>query len=123
MSDTCCGCEKSRVAAYVVGVGGTFLIMAALAWLVIDKTRPPGLDQEHVALRRKNLTEMRALDKDGLASYGSIDPAHGIVRLPIEQAMDLTLTLWQNPAAGRSNLLSRIDKATAKLPDKPNPYE
>jgi len=50
----------------------------------------------------------------------------GIVRLPIQRAVELTLQEWQNPAAARSNLISRVDKATAvppKAPEKPNPFE
>ena len=47
----------------------------------------------------------------------------GIVRLPVQRAVELTLQEWQNPGAARSNLISRVEKATALPPAKPNPYE
>jgi len=48
------------------------------------------------------------------------------VRLPIAEAKKLALRDWQNPAAARSNLIARVEKATAappKAPEKPNPFE
>jgi hypothetical protein len=48
------------------------------------------------------------------------------VRLPINEAMKLALREWQNPAAARSNLIARVEKATAvppAAPAKPSPFE
>jgi hypothetical protein len=104
-------------------VAGTFLIVGWLAWLVAERTRPAGVDQVRAELRRKNLTELRAENQAALTSYAWIDPAKGIVRLPVKRAVELSLELWQDPAAGRSNLLGRIDKAIAKPPEKPSEYE
>jgi len=61
-----------------------------------------------------------------LNSYGWLDQSKGIVRLPISEAMKLALRDWQNPAAGRSNLIARVEKATAlppKTPEKPSQFE
>ncbi len=123
MSSFCCHSNKATIAAYFVGIAGTLLIVGALAWLIIQKTRPAGVDQVRVELRTKNLAEMRALDKAALETYGWVDQTKGLVRLPVDRAMEMTIALWQNPAAARSNLLDRIEKATAKPPEKPNQYE
>lgn len=123
MSSSCCCGNKARIAAYFVGIAGTLLIVGALAWLIIQKTRPVGVDQARVELRTKNLAEMRALDKAALETYGWVDQTKGLVRLPVDRAMEMTIALWQNPSAARSNLLGRIEKATAKPPEKPNQYE
>ena len=59
-------------------------------------------------------------------SYGWVDQAKGVVRLPIAEARKLALREWQNPAAARSNLIARVEKATAAPPPppaKPNPFE
>ena len=48
------------------------------------------------------------------------------MRLPIAEAMKLALREWQNPAAARSNLIARVEKATAApptAPAKPSPFE
>ena len=40
--------------------------------------------------------------------------------------MELTLQEWKDPVAGRSNLIARVEKATApapKPPEKPSIYE
>lgn len=115
--------DRARLGAWVVGIAGTMLIVGWLAWLVAQRTRPPGVDQVRAELRRKNLAELRADNQAALTSYGWIDQAKGIVRLPADRAVELSLQLWQDPAAGRSNLLARLDKATAKAPEKPNQYE
>jgi hypothetical protein len=115
--------DGARLAAWCLGIAGTFLIVGWLAWLVAERTRPAGIDQARAELRRKNLMELRADNQAALTSYGWIDPAKGIVRLPVQRAMELSLQLWQDPAAGRSNLLGRLDKTTAKPPEKPSEYE
>ena len=38
------------------------------------------------------------------------------MRIPIDRAVELSLKLWQDPAAARSNLIARVEKATAVPP-------
>ena len=128
-SKSCCAtddCGKSRVVICVLVILGTFLIAAGLVWAMIHYTRPAPLTGDRAALRRKNLAELRALNAEALANYAWVDQAKGIVRLPIEQAMKLTVAEWQNPAAGRANLIAREEKAAAappKAPEKPGAFE
>ena len=89
-------------------------------------TQPPPLGEDRVALRKKALAELRAAEASELDSYGWVDQAKGVVRLPIAEAMKLALREWQNPAAARSNLIARVEKATAvppPAPAKPSPFE
>ncbi len=112
--------------AYLIGILGALLIVAALVWAMQRYTEPPPLGQDRVALRKKALAELRAAEASELGSYGWVDEAKGVVRLPIEQAMRLTLRDWQNPSAARSNLIARVEKATAvpaPPPAKPNPFD
>ena len=115
--------DRARFTAWCIGTAGTFLIVGWLAWLVAERTRPAGVDQVRAELRRKNLSELRSDSQAALTSYGWIDPAKGIVRLPVQRAVELSLQLAQDPAAARSNLLGRLEKATAKPPEKPSEYE
>jgi hypothetical protein len=110
----------------VIGILGSFLIVAALVWAMLHYTQPPPLGEDRVAVRKKALAELRADEAEGLNTYGWVDQGKDVVRLPIAEAMKIALREWQNPAAGRSNLIAREEKATAappKAPEKPNPFE
>jgi hypothetical protein len=119
--------EKCGTAlAYTVGILGSLLVLAALAWAIHKYTQPTPLGEDRAAARSKALAEMRAADAEALNNPAWIDPAKGIVRLRIVDAMRLVEREWQNPAAGRSNLIARVEKATAlppKAPEKPSPFE
>lgn len=112
--------------AYFAGTVGTFLIVAALVWAMVHYTQPPPAE-DRAAVRAKALAELRAAEAEALNNPGWIDQGKGIVRLPIEQAMKLAVAEWgQNPGAARSNLIARVEKATAappKAPEKPSPFE
>ena len=112
--------------AYFIGILGSLLIIAALVWAMQHYTQPPPLGEDRVALRRKALADLRAVEASELESYGWVDQGKGVVRLPIAEAMKLALRDWQNPAAARSNLIARVEKATAvppPAPAKPSQFE
>lgn len=112
--------------AYLAAIVGAFLIVGALVWAMHHYTQPPPLGENRAAVRKKALAEMRQTDASELSSYGWVDQAKGVVRLPISEAMKITLREWQNPAAARSNLIARVEKATAVPPPPkaaPNPFE
>jgi hypothetical protein len=111
---------------YLIAVLGSFLIVAALAWAIHRYTQPPPLGEDRAAVRAKALAELRAAEKEALENVGWIDQSKGLVRLPIEDAIALVLREWQNPPAARSNLIARVEKATApppKVPEKPSIFE
>ena len=112
--------------AYLIGILGSLLIVAALVWAMQRYTQPPPLGEDRIALRKKALVDLRAAEASELESYGWVDQTKGVVRLPINEAMKLALREWQNPAAARSNLIARVEKATAvppAAPAKPSPFE
>ncbi len=118
---------RSRtVGAYVVGILGSFLIVAALVWAMHHYTQPPPVE-DRPAFRARNLAELRAAEAEALQHPAWIDQGKGLVRLPIADAMAIVEREWgQHPAAARSNLISRVEKATAvapKPPEKPSPFE
>jgi hypothetical protein len=112
--------------AYLAGIVGALLIVAALVWAMQRYTQPPPLGEDRIAVRKKALADLRAAEASELESYGWVDQTKGVVRLPINEAMKLALREWQNPAAARSNLVARVEKATAvppAVPAKPSPFE
>ncbi len=112
--------------AYLIGILGSLLIVAALVWAMQRYTQPSPLGEDRIAMRKKALADLRAAEATELESYGWVDQTKGVTRLPINEAMKLALRDWQNPAAARSNLIDRVEKATfvpPPAPAKPSPFE
>jgi hypothetical protein len=109
--------------AYFFGILGSFLIVAALAWAIHRYTQPAPLGEDRAAVRRQALAELRASETEALHTTAWLDQPKGLVRLRIEDAMKLVERDWQNPAAGRSNLIARVATANAKPPEKPSQFE
>jgi uncharacterized protein YdaU (DUF1376 family) len=113
--------------AYIVAALGSFLIVAALVWAMHRYTQPPPLGADRAATRAEALGKLRAEEADALEHAGWVDQTKGIVRLPIEEAVKMVERDWgQNPSAARSNLIARVEKATApppKVPEKPSQFE
>jgi len=109
-----------------IAFAGTFLIVAGMVYITRQYTRPPPIDQARIQERKKNLVEIQAASADALNNYGWQDQAKKLIRLPITNAMELTIREYQDPGAARSNLIARAEKAFApppKVPEKPNIYE
>jgi len=106
---------------YTLTIIGAFLIIGFLVLVMYNFTQPPPLGQNRAAERSKALTELRAYESDQLNNAGWIDPAKGIVRLRIQDAMKIVEQQWgKDPAAARSNLVSRVEAANPP-PPKPAP--
>jgi len=87
---------------------------------------PPAIDADRAALRSKALAQIRASEAQALDNAGWLDQQRGLVRLPINVAMQMAAREWQNPAEARTNLIAREEKATAPAPvapAKPNAFE
>jgi hypothetical protein len=109
-----------------LGILGSFLVVVALVWAMKHYTRPAPLNTARVEERKKALVELRSEDARGLSTYEVTDAGKGLVRLKIERAMELTLEEYKNPAAARTNLIARAEKAAAappKPPETPNQFE
>jgi hypothetical protein len=122
--ECCCkGVDSAKAMAWFAALAGALLLVGGLAWWVLQRTQPAGVDLARAELRAKNLAEIRAADHLALTTADVLDKTKGIYRIPITNAVELLLVLWQDPTAGRSNLLQRAAKATAKAPEKPSEYE
>ncbi len=90
---------------------GLFLIMIGLVWLMYHYSGPRPADEARWAERRKNLADLEARNAALQETYAWIDQGRGVVRLPVARVMEITARDWADPAAGRSNLLARLEKA------------
>jgi hypothetical protein len=110
--------------AYAIAVLGAFLIVALLVWAMHHYTQPPALNANRAAERAKALAELHAAENDALNNLGWVDQSKGIVRLQIKDAMQIVQRDWSsNPTAARSNLIARVEKATAVVAPPPSPFE
>ena len=117
--------SRSTVWVYFVGVLGTFLIMAALVGLMRRYVQPAPVTQARIAERRKAAADA-SLANQQLETYAVIDAAKGLYQLRIDQAMEMVIRGSKDPAAARSNLVARVEKANVappRPPEKPSQFE
>jgi len=118
--------QNGRALAWGLGILGTFLLMAILVGALYRFALPEPIAAARALERARFLADQKAAEVKALTEYSWQDPAKGIVHLPIQRAMELALVEWQDPAAARSNLIARVEKAMAVPPPPPaapNPYE
>jgi hypothetical protein len=119
---SCCG-GTGKVIAWAVGVLGTTLLMVGLVAAMIHYTQPKPVGPDRAAERVKGRKEVQAAGKVALETYGWQDQARGIVRLPLDRALELAGREWQDPKAARALMLERAKVATAPLPEKKSEFE
>ena len=108
-----------------IAILGTFLIVGWLAWLMIAN-KPAPIGAERGAERRKAAGELKSASSEALSSIGWQDQNKGLVRLPVDVAMQVTVQKSKDPKAARADLMARVEKATAtppKAPEKPSEFE
>jgi hypothetical protein len=116
----------NRGSGAAIGFLAVSVIFVALGLGVKLSQSVPAVDADRGAERSKDLAEIRAAEDQALNSSAVIDAQRGIVRLPIDRAMQLSAEAWKNPAAARSDLTARAEKAAAELPkapEKPSAFE
>jgi hypothetical protein len=118
--------NKPRIAFYFIAIAGTFLLVAWLVSFMRKSAEPPPLGANRAEERRRARAESSMAAVEVLNNYGWADQGKGIVRMPISNAMVLTVREWQNPAAARSNLVALAERsavAAPVAPPPPNPFE
>src|SRR3954463_2474295 len=102
--------------AYLIGILGALLIIGALSWAMYNYMQPEPLGKNRAEERARALAEVQGYDNDQLHNVGWVDQTKGLVRLRIEDAMNIVEREWKNPAAARSNLIARVEKANPPPP-------
>jgi hypothetical protein len=102
------------------------LLFVVLSLAVKLAVTVPAIDVDRDGQRSQALAEIRQTESAALDQAGWVDPARGLVRLPIVIAMQQAAQAWQNPAAARADLIARQEKASAPAPvapPKPSAFE
>jgi hypothetical protein len=82
--------------------------------IVKISTSVPAIDADRGAAISKSLTEIRKTEVNALATPGWVDQPRGIVRLPIETAMQIVER--EGAESVRADLFARQAKASAPAP-------
>jgi len=108
----------SQKTASLLGILGAFLIVGVLILAMKRYVQPAPINKARIEERKKARAEIQAENERALNTYEVLDKAKGLVRLRIDRAMELTLEDYKNPAAARTGMIARAEKA-ATLPPKP----
>lgn len=114
-------CCRTVITAVVILV--TFLLMAFLVKQMVKITRPEPVGVARANERAVEGAKIRAEGVEKAKVWGLVDPARGIVRLPVDEAVKLTLQGYQKPAAFKADLAARLEKASVAPPKPKNDYE
>ena len=100
------------------------LLFVAFVMMVKFSVSVPAIDADRAAVRSKALAEIRAAEAAALNTPGWVDQDRGIVRLPIETAIQMIEQ--DTPQGIRATLIWRQEQANAPLPKtapKPSAFE
>ena len=116
----------NRASGAAVGLMIVSVIFAVLTLALKLSVHAPLVTADRDALRRQALAEMTVTEAAALSQPAWVDPAHGVVRLPMESALKLAAQQGANPEGARADLIARQEKASAELPkapEKPSAFE
>jgi len=74
-----------------LGAVGTILLVGILVWLFYFYSSKGPVTEDIVAQRKATLAEVQAKQQQLISEYVWIDKENDVVRIPIEQAMKLTI--------------------------------
>ena len=113
----------NRATAAAIGfilVSGIFAVVTVAVKLNVPV---PAVDADPAVARTRALAEIRALEEKSLATPAWLDQSRGLVRLPIETAMQLAAQPGLDAAAARAGLKARLEKSVAPVAAKPSAFE
>ncbi len=117
---------KTRLTITVIAILASFLLVAFLVRQMVKVLQPALVGADRAAARAKDNADIRSAGVSALDNWGYVDQSKGVARLPIQEAMKLTVQGYQNAGAFHSNMVTRVEKATAaapKPPEKKSEYE
>lgn len=80
----------------LAGIIGTILVFAVVLYVAYLPARPPAVDQKQSEERKQAADEARVAGLAKISGYEVIDKEAGVARIPIEDAIDLTLSEYKS---------------------------
>lgn len=91
--------SKSNSLLTFLGSLGAILIFVLILFIAYLPNRPDAVNAETTAARQAKADEARAAGIKKLSTYEVIDASAGTVRIPIEEAMQLTVDAYNDKEA------------------------
>ena len=88
--------SKSNTFLTFLGCLGAFLVFVLIIFIAYLPNRPERVDAQVYATRQVKADESRAAGIQKLTNYELIDAEAGIVRIPIEDAISLTIASYNS---------------------------
>ena len=88
--------SKSNTFLTFLGSLGAFLVFVIIIFIAYLPNRPERVDAQVYATRQAKADESRAAGIQKLTNYELIDAEAGIVRIPIEDAISLTIASYNS---------------------------
>ena len=88
--------SKSNTFLTFLGCLGAFLVFVLIIFIAYLPNRPERVDAQVYATRQAKADESRAAGIQKLTNYELIDAEAGIVRIPIEDAISLTVASYNS---------------------------
>ena len=82
---------------------GAILVFALILYVAYLPGRPPPINYKIAEARKQNADEARAAGLAKITGYEVIDKKSGLVRIPIEEAMNLTVMEYNDNSKGLNN--------------------
>ena len=112
--------DVGKFTVYIVAILAVLLIGYILMHAMRAYVQTPAINANRASERSAALAETRAnAEKELRGDPVYINKNNGIVRLPIDRAMQLVIENGKDQAAFRSNLLARTEKAFKAPPAAP----
>jgi hypothetical protein len=105
-----------KITIYGIVILCGFLAMALIVRRMYRHHDAGRVNSGRAVERAKARQEIASASAESLSKAGWVDQNKGIVRLPIQRAMELTVQGYQNPGAAHSNLVARSQKAAVPAP-------
>ncbi|HEY3761033.1 MAG TPA: hypothetical protein VGN23_04740 [Verrucomicrobiae bacterium] len=116
----------NRASAAAIGFIIASFVFLTLVVVVKFTVNVPAIDADRTGTIANELMMIRSNEVVSLNNPGWVDKQRGIVRLPIDTALQISVEEWQNPAQARADLIARSKRATAPVqaaPAKPSIFE
>ena len=112
--------DLGKFTVYAIAFLAVLLIGYILMHAMRTYVRTPAVNANRATERAAGLAEVRATaEKELRGDAVYINKNNGVVRLPIDRAMQLVIENGTNQAAFRTNLLGRTEKAFKAPPAAP----
>jgi hypothetical protein len=118
-----CNSKCGKTCLTIVVCVATFLLMGFLVNRMVKLTRPEPVGVARATERAVEGAKIRAEGVEKSKSWGLVDAPRGIVRLPVEDAVKLTLEGYKDAAKFKADLAARLEKASVAPPKPKNDYE